>query len=404
MSNPEELIPILTVVAIVLVVIIFVLIGIWIFVVSREKKNNKEKESGEDAEKNGMYNMQSIMDFMEFEKIEDNMIVQKKGKYLMVLECQGINFDLMSEMEMTAVEQGFIEFLNTLKFEIQLYVQTRTVNLEDSLREYKLKFRDIEDKYNVLQNKYIQMKEAETGIYSDKEIYKAYVEYIRQKNKYEYTRDIIADTEKNSLNSNVLHKKYYIIISYYEDEVNSQNYSKDEIQNMVFNELYTRARSIMRTLTRCEVNSKILDSRALVELLYNAYNRDDSDVFSTKMAMSSGFDALYSTAPDVLDKKMKLINKQIEDEGLKVANEAISEARSDKEMMIRIREENAKNLIFDFAEQLISENEDYIGQDIAEDAKVKVRRKQKTAEEGGDNNETKEKKTTTRRKKSVTNQ
>ncbi len=404
MSNPEELIPILTVVAIVLVVIIFVLIGIWIFVVSREKKNNKEKESGEDAEKNGMYNMQSIMDFMEFEKIEDNMIVQKKGKYLMVLECQGINFDLMSEMEMTAVEQGFIEFLNTLKFEIQLYVQTRTVNLEDSLREYKLKFRDIEDKYNVLQNKYIQMKEAETGIYSDKEIYKAYVEYIRQKNKYEYTRDIIADTEKNSLNSNVLHKKYYIIISYYEDEVNTQNYSKDEIQNMVFNELYTRARSIMRTLTRCEVNSKILDSRALVELLYNAYNRDDSDVFSTKMAMSSGFDALYSTAPDVLDKRMKLINKQIEDEGLKVANEAISEARSDKEMMIRIREENAKNLIFDFAEQLISENEDYIGQDIAEDAKVKVRRKQKTAEEGGDNNETKEKKTTTRRKKSVTNQ
>lgn len=404
MSNPEELIPILTVVAIVLVVIIFVLIGIWIFVVSREKKNNKEKESGEDAEKNGMYNMQSIMDFMEFEKIEDNMIVQKKGKYLMVLECQGINFDLMSEMEMTAVEQGFIEFLNTLKFEIQLYVQTRTVNLEDSLREYKLKFRDIEDKYNVLQNKYLQMKEAETGIYSDKEIYKAYVEYIRQKNKYEYTRDIIADTEKNSLNSNVLHKKYYIIISYYEDEVNTQNYSKDEIQNMVFNELYTRARSIMRTLTRCEVNSKILDSRALVELLYNAYNRDDSDVFSTKMAMSSGFDALYSTAPDVLDKKMKLINKQIEDEGLKVANEAISEARSDKEMMIRIREENAKNLIFDFAEQLISENEDYIGQDIAEDAKVKVRRKQKTAEEGGDNNETKEKKTTTRRKKSVTNQ
>ena len=211
MSNPEELIPILTVVAIVLVVIIFVLIGIWIFVVSREKKNNKEKESGEDAEKNGMYNMQSIMDFMEFEKIEDNMIVQKKGKYLMVLECQGINFDLMSEMEMTAVEQGFIEFLNTLKFEIQLYVQTRTVNLEDSLREYKLKFRDIEDKYNVLQNKYLQMKEAETGIYSEKEIYKAYVEYIRQKNKYEYTRDIIADTEKNSLNSNVLHKKYYII-------------------------------------------------------------------------------------------------------------------------------------------------------------------------------------------------
>lgn len=37
---------------------------------------------------------------MEFDKIEDNMIVQKNGKrYLMVVECQGINYDLMSRME-----------------------------------------------------------------------------------------------------------------------------------------------------------------------------------------------------------------------------------------------------------------------------------------------------------------
>ena len=401
MSNPEELIPVLTFIAIILVVIIFILVGVWFFVIYREKKKSKDVDKNKKV--NGVYDIKSIMDFMEFEKVEDNMIIQKNGKYLMVLECQGINFDLMSEMEMTAVEQGFIEFLNTLKFEIQIYVQTRTVNLEDSIREYKLKFRDIEDKYNVLQNKYLQMKEAEPGIYSEKEIYKAYFEYVRQRNKYEYTKDIIADTEKSSLNSNVLHKKYYIILSYYESEVTTQNYSKDEIQNMVFNELYTRARSVMRTLRRCEVNSKILDSRALVELLYNAYNREDSDIFSTKMALNAGFDALYSTAPDVLDKRMKLINKQIEDEGLKVANEAVSEARSDKEMMIRIREENAKNLIFDFAEQLISENQDYIGQDIAEDAKVKVRRKkQQATKEGGEDNEQEEKKT--RRRRTTTKQ
>lgn len=124
----------------------------------------------------------------------------------MVLECQGINYDLMSEMEMASVEQGFIEFLNTLKFDIQIYVQTRTVNLESSLREYKLKFRDIEDKYNILQNKYMQLKSAESGMYTDKEIYDAYVEYVKQKINNEYTKDIIANTEKSSLNSSVLHK------------------------------------------------------------------------------------------------------------------------------------------------------------------------------------------------------
>ncbi len=236
-------------------------------------------------------------------------------------------------------------------------------------------------------------------MYTDKEIYDAYVEYVKQKNKYEYTKDIIANTEKSSLNSSVLHKKYYIIISCYEEEINTQNYSRDEIQSMIFSELYTRARSIMRTLSRCEVNSKILDSKGLVELLYNAYNREDSDIFSAQTAINAGFDSLYSTAPDVIDKKMKLINKQIEENGTKLANEAVMEAKSDKEMMLRIREENAKNLIFDFAEQLISENEEYLGKDISEDAKVKVRRKKKEATEGGNENETNEKTKATRGRK-----
>ena len=391
MNNSEQLVSILTIIAIILVVVIFVLIGVWIFIVAKEKKkgNKEQSEEKETAKNKVTYNINSIFDFMEFEKIEDNMIIQKKGKFLMVIECQGVNYDLMSDMERTSVEQGFIEFLNTLKSEIQIYVQTRTVNLEQSIQSYKLKFRDIQDKYNIIQNQYMQMKNAEPGEYTDQQIYNTYLEYLREKNKFEYTQDIIADTEKSSLNSNVLHKKYYIIIPYYEDEVSTQNYTKDEIQSMVFSELYTKARSMMRTLTRCEVNSKILDSQGLIELLYNAYNRDDADVFSAKQALNSGFEALYSTAPDVLDKKMKLINKKIEEEAVKVAQQAILEAKSDKEMMVRIREENAKNLIFDMAEQLITENQDYLGQDISEDAKVKVRRKKKENEEGGTKDENK---------------
>lgn len=405
MNNPDQLISVLTIIAIFLVIVIFALIAVWIFVISKDRKKEKEnqqneKDGKEDLNAKVTYNMNSIFDFMNFEKIEDNMIIQKKGKFLMVIECQGVNYDLMSDMERTSVEQGFIEFLNTLKSEIQIYVQTRTVNLEQSIQTYKLKFRDIEDRYNVLQNQYNQMREAEPGMYTDKQIYNTYLEYLRQKNKYEYTKDIIADTERSSLNSNVLHKKYYIILPYYEDEVSAQNYTKDEIQNMVFSELYTKAKSIMRTLTRCEINSKILDSYGLIELLYNAYNRDDSDIFSAKQAINSGYDALYSTAQDVLDKKMKLINQKVEEEAIKVAQQAIVEAKSDKEMLLRIREENAKNLIFDMAEQLISENQDYLGQDISEDAKVKVRRKKRETAEGGTDDEKKK----TKRTRNTTNE
>lgn len=385
MSDVENLIQILTIIAIVLVMLIFTLVGIYFLVKYKNKKKQEAREQGvpEENEKlnNPAYNINSIFNFMDFERIEDNMIIQKKGKYLMVLECQGVNYDLMSEMERASVEQGFIQFLNTLRSEIQIYVQTRTVNLEDSLASYKEKFAEIERKYEETEARYNQMKRSST--YSEKEIQKAYLEFVKQKNKYEYTKDIIADTERNSLNSSVLHKKYYIIIPAYEDELITDNCSKDEIQSMVFSELYTKARSMIRTLSRCEVNATILDSEGLIDLLYVAYNRDEADIFGTKRALRSGFEDIYTTAPDVFDKKMKLLDKQIEEEGIKIASQAIEEARSDKEMLLRIREQNRQNLIYDFADSLIDENVTYVGEDVAADAKAKIKIQRKETEEGG---------------------
>ena len=394
MSDAEKLMQVLGIIAIVLVTIIGVLVAVAIYM---KKKNEKKQTDNNDENiaqnnennNNSAYNVKSIFNFMDFERIEDNMIIQKKGKYLMVLECQGVNYDLMSEMERTSVEQGFIQFLNTLRTEIQIYVQTRTVNLEDSIASYREKFRDIEEQYEKMEFKYDEMKRS--GKYSDKEMQKAYLELVRQRNKYEYTQDIIANTERNSLNSSVLHKKYYIIVPAYEDELITENCSKDEIQNMVFSELYTKARSLARTLSRCEVNARILDSEGLIDLLYVAYNRDESDIFSARRAMQAGFEDLYTTAPDVLDRKIKLLDEQIEEEATKLATEAINEARSEKEMLLRIREQNRENLIFDFADSLIDENIDYIGEDVSADAKAKIKIKRKDAEEGG-NKDAKEKK------------
>ena len=397
MSEAEKLIEILSVIAIILVVVICGLVAIYFYL--KYKRNRKEEKEEliveEKKDKNAPnYNVKSIFNFMEFDRVEDNMIIQKRGKYLMVIECQGINYDLMSEMERASVEQGFIQFLNTLTTEIQIYVQTRTVNLEDSILSYKEKFKDIEDKYLDLEEKYREAKK-DRG-YSEQQVQKIYMEYIKQKNKYEYTKDIIANTERNSLNSSVLHKKYYIIIPYYEDEIVTENCSKDEIQNMIFSELYTKARSMIRTLSRCDVNARVLDSEGLIDLLYVAYNRDESDVLGTRRVLQAGFEDLYTTAPDVFEKKLRLLNKQIEEEGMKLANEAISEARSDKEMLLRIREQNMQNLILDFADDIIDENASFIGEDVSADAKVKIKTKRKEIQKGG-NKDAKEKKPRTRK-------
>ena len=392
MSDAEKMIEFLTMIAMILIFVIVALIAVWLFFKYYKDKKTKTNELSGDKEQanNQSYNKKSIFNFMDFEKIEDNMIIQKRGKYLMVIECQGVNYDLMSEMERASVEQGFIQFLNTLRTEIQIYVQTRTVNLEDSIRTYKTKFEKIEQEYFELEEKYKTMKKAKK--YSEKEIQKAYLEYVKQRNKYEYTNDIITNTERNSLNSSVLHKRYYIIIPYYEDEIVTENCTKDEIQNMVFSELYTKAKSMIRTLSRCEVNARILDSEGLIDLLYVAYNRDESDILSAKAALQAGFEDIYTTAPDVFERKLKLLDKEIEDEGSKVATQAVAEARSDKEMLLRIREQNKQNLIFDFADTLIDENVSYIGEDVSADAKAKIKMQRKETQEGG-NNDAKEKKT-----------
>ena len=117
----------LTVVGIIIVVIILAVV--LVVMTMKEKKENDTRETKKvDDEVDVARAKKSMFKFMEFDGIEDNMIVQDGGKrYLMVLECKGVNYDLLSEVEKNGVEQGFISFLNALKFEVQLYVQTRMI-------------------------------------------------------------------------------------------------------------------------------------------------------------------------------------------------------------------------------------------------------------------------------------
>lgn len=201
------------------------------------------------------YNKQSITKFMEFDKIEDNMIVQKNGnRYLMVVECQGVNYDLMSSMEQTAVEEGFLQFLNSLRYPIQIYVQTRTVNLENSISNYKRRVDEIESVLRRREAEYESNKQS--GLFDTEEMKAQFYELTKIRNLYEYGRDIIYNTQQMSLNKNVLNKQYYIITSYYPSDLGSTNFDKEEIKNIAFSELYTRCQSIIGSLYASGVTRK----------------------------------------------------------------------------------------------------------------------------------------------------
>ncbi len=397
----------LTTVLMVIIVIICVLL-VALVVVYFSTKNKKDKkigkaekiaeEDGKVVPKSKTFAVQSVIDFMEFDRIEDNMIIQKDGfKYIMVIECQGINYDLMSEVEKNAVEEGFIQFLNTIRHPVQLYVQTRTINLEGSLQGYRARVKQIEDDYHRQEMRYREMKSS--GNYTKEQLDRVYYELTKQRNLTEYGKDIIYSTEKMSLNKNVLNQSYYVIVPYIPEESGTDDFDKDEITSMAFSELYTRCQSIIRTLAGCEVHGRILSSEELVELLYVAYNRDEQEVFGLDKALRAGYDELYSTAEDVLDKKMRLLDEKIEEEAFNKANEKVIEAQSAKEKALQKKENNMDNLIDNLAKLIIEQNTASVGYDVAQDAinsinKDKEERKagkKKASKEGGTKEDGKEK-------------
>lgn len=379
---------ILTIFLIVSVIILFILVIAFIIVLIKKRtENQKEEDSNqikiEDTKKSSniietkLYTTNNIKDFMDFDDIKDNMIIQKNGKRLvMVIQCQGINYDLMSGVEKVGVEQGFIQFLNTLTRPIQIYIQSRKVNLEESLDNYKKQLKSIESSYGKAKLQYEQSLKN-NSMDSDK-LKNIKFEYVRQKNLYEYTKDIISNTETMSLNKNILTKKYYIAISYYPENPD-ELFKKEEIIDLAFSELYTTAQSILRALLMCNVSGRVLSSVELADLLYVAYNRDGSEIFGIDKAIRAGYDSLYTTAPDVIDKKMYELDKVINERAINLANDTIDKAtlNSQKKKELELKEKNLEELIKEMAKNLIEENKGYIPEDIAKEAIEEINKNQK---------------------------
>ena len=408
-----QILKILLALVITTAVVLAIALGVLYIKVKLKQRNAKEKEETEGKVKKEKvntkrkrykeYTKQSIMDFMEFETVVDNMIAQKEGKrYIMVIACQGINYDLMSQVEKNSVEEGFIQFLNTIRYPIQIYTQTRTINLSDSLITYKDKIKQIQDNLERQEMRYNEMRRMET--YSQAELDRAYFNLTKQRNLYEYGKDIIYNTEIMSLNKNVLSQKYYIVIPYYVEDLEESKFDAEEIRGMAFSELYTRAQTVARTLSACGVNGKIMTSNELVELLYMAYNRDDAEVYGIDKALKAGYDEVYRTAPDVVDKQMKELDKEIQRKAVETAKAKISEVRSDKQKALTEKQSNKNRLINELAKLIIEQNTEVIGEDVAQKAMEKVDELQilteKTSEnEGGAKDESIQDQKTKRRRK-----
>ena len=365
----------LTVVGIIIVVIILAVVLVVMTMKEKKEKDTQTTKKVED-EADVARAKKSMFKFMEFDGIEDNMIVQDGGKrYLMVLECKGVNYDLLSEVEKNGVEQGFIGFLNALKFEVQLYVQTRKVNLAQSTMKYRERLRAIEMDMREEEQKYENLLRSPNA--TKDEILRAQKEVAKKRNLYEYGRDIIENTEQMSEDVDLTTKEYYIVVPYYTDEITSAgDYDKREIGKMAFSELYTRAQSLVGALTECDVRAKVLTSKELIELLFISYNREQHDTYDfDEYIENSGYDSFYSVAPDVLEKQMKAIDEEIERKARDKAIEAYRRVNRREEMKRQVIQEhidNRETYINELAKEALDSQVNVLGKKKTEEAKKEI--------------------------------
>ena len=394
----------LNIMLIVLVVIIIGLILAYYFLVYKSKVNTEERDKAKEIktankEFNGIPR-ETTDKILDFDEIKDDMIIRKNGQqYIMVIQCKGINYDLLSEEEKESVERGFIEFLNTIRFPIQLYVQTRSLNLRKTIDAYKEKVNVIADEIKSLQKQ--RAEYLRTG--NQKQVQMTDFEIRRKENK-EYGQDISNYIGRMSFNQNVLQQKTYVVVSYFKSELgNIANYSKDEIINMVFTELYTRAETLIRSLGSAQVSGRILDSEELTELLYIAYNRDEEQIYQLDRALDAQYDALYSTSKDVLQKQRDRIDKQIDDMAVDLASDSLLEADNilkDREKLNNELRERTIEIIEEYKNQLspdlYNETKKIIEEKTEQEAKENKKEEIKTEKTEDKTNPTEAKKKTTR--------
>lgn len=236
----------------------FLIIGIIVMLILILKKPeafNKNLKNGEVISADSKDNYQNfindtigdVKDFLPFQTFEDYALDLSGHNYRAIIEVSSVNFSLMTQTEQDIVEASYQMFLNSVKFPIELYIQTREYDLNDTLNH-------LDENIAVSTKKFPQLQEYARNYYNN-------MTYITQ-----------------YLNNSKIKKKY-IIVSFSSYELSDVSaLTNAEIKEFVLEELYNRCNIVTAGLSRVGLDTKILDKKNIAEVLYAYYHRNEYKV------------------------------------------------------------------------------------------------------------------------------
>ena len=130
---------------------------------------------------------QSTKDLIQIADIKDNVVLLKNGSLRTVIEVSAINFELRSDDEQVAILLNFQRFLNSVDFPLQIVINSRRYDIDDYLKI-------IQGASSTLTNELLRIQATE------------YTTFVRE----------LSDL------SNIMSKKFYIVIPFYVYEAPSK--------------------------------------------------------------------------------------------------------------------------------------------------------------------------------------
>lgn len=155
----------------------------------------------------------STQDFVEVKEVRDGIVILKDGSLRAILMTSSLNFALKSADEQTSTLLQFQNFLNSLDFSIQIFIQSRELDIRPyiallenryesqvtdlmriQIREYIEFIKNFTESMNIMSKSFFVVVSYSPAMFSGKD---GIINSIINRNKKEETKDKNKNFEEN---------------------------------------------------------------------------------------------------------------------------------------------------------------------------------------------------------------
>ncbi len=182
----------------------------------------------------------STQGFTEVQDISDGVLFLKGNNACTLIEVSSVNFFLLSADEQNARIYGFMSFLNSLSFAIQIFIVSKKIDLTE----------------------YLEMLESKINNATNQKMLEHLVMYKQ------FIQELVRG-------ENLLDKKIYVVVPFSSLELGAPiGNKKQTLQERIKEGLASKQNIVISQIQRMGLSARPLESSEVAKVLYELYNQE----------------------------------------------------------------------------------------------------------------------------------